>query len=58
MKRHGFKASGAVHGSHRNHRKPVPSAVRHPGRVFKGMQMAGRMGGVRTDHPEPHRPRG
>jgi large subunit ribosomal protein L3 len=45
MKRHGFAGVGASHGSHRNHRKPGSiGACATPGRVFKGMKMAGRMG--------------
>ena len=36
------------HGAHRNHRKPGSiGGCATPGRVFKGMRMAGRMGGVR-----------
>ena len=49
MKRHNFKGVSASHGSHRNHRKPGSiGASSTPSRVFKGMRMAGRMGGVRT----------
>ncbi len=45
MKRHGFAGVGASHGAHRNHRKPGSiGACATPGRVFKGMRMAGRMG--------------
>lgn len=48
MKRHGFKGVSASHGAHRNHRKPGSiGGCATPGRVFKGMRMAGRMGGVR-----------
>ncbi|MGV1010537.1 MAG: 50S ribosomal protein L3 [Dermatophilaceae bacterium] len=48
MKRHGFSGVGASHGAHRNHRKPGSiGGCATPGRVFKGMRMAGRMGGVR-----------
>ena len=48
MKRHGFKGVSSSHGSHRNHRKPGSiGGASTPGRVFKGMRMAGRMGGVR-----------
>ena len=47
MKRHGFAGVGASHGAHRNHRKPGSiGACATPGRVFKGVRMAGRMGGV------------
>jgi large subunit ribosomal protein L3 len=49
MKRHGFHGVGASHGAHRNHRKPGSiGGCATPGRVFKGMRMAGRMGAVRT----------
>ena len=49
MKRHGFSGVGASHGAHRNHRKPGSiGGCATPGRVFKGLRMAGRMGGVRT----------
>jgi large subunit ribosomal protein L3 len=48
MKRHGFSGVGASHGAHRNHRKPGSiGGASTPGRVFKGLRMAGRMGGVR-----------
>jgi large subunit ribosomal protein L3 len=48
MKRHGFAGVGASHGAHRNHRKPGSiGGASTPGRVFKGLKMAGRMGGVR-----------
>lgn len=48
MKRHGFSGVSASHGAHRNHRKPGSiGGCATPGRVFKGMRMAGRMGGVR-----------
>ena len=48
MKRHGFAGVGASHGAHRNHRKPGSiGACATPSRVFKGVRMAGRMGGVR-----------
>jgi large subunit ribosomal protein L3 len=48
MKRHGFHGVGASHGAHRNHRKPGSiGGASTPGRVFKGIKMAGRMGGVR-----------
>jgi large subunit ribosomal protein L3 len=46
MKRHGFHGVGASHGAHKNHRKPGSiGACATPGRVFKGVRMAGRMGG-------------
>ncbi len=45
MKRHGFAGVAASHGQHRNHRKPGSiGATTTPGRVFKGLRMAGRMG--------------
>ena len=45
MKRHGFHGVSSSHGSHRNHRKPGSiGACATPGRVFKGVRMAGRMG--------------
>ena len=45
MKRHGFHGVSSSHGAHRNHRKPGSiGACATPGRVFKGMRMAGRMG--------------
>ncbi len=48
MKRHGFHGVSASHGAHRNHRKPGSiGACATPSRVFKGVRMAGRMGGVR-----------
>lgn len=48
MKRHGFAGVGASHGSHRNHRKAGSiGACATPGRVLKGMRMAGRMGAKR-----------
>jgi len=49
MKRHNFAGVSASHGSHRNHRKPGSiGASSTPSRVFKGMRMAGRMGGERV----------
>ncbi|GAA3026314.1 50S ribosomal protein L3 [Gordonia defluvii] len=45
MKRHGFSGLGASHGVHRVHRAPGSiGGCATPGRVFKGMRMAGRMG--------------
>ena len=45
MKRHGFKGLSASHGVHRKHRAPGSiGGCSTPGRVFKGMRMAGRMG--------------
>jgi large subunit ribosomal protein L3 len=57
MKRHGFAGVGASHGAHRNHRKPGSiGACATPGRVFKGVRMAGRMGGdtVTTQNVSVH----
>jgi large subunit ribosomal protein L3 len=49
MKRHGFKGLGAGHGVQRNHRSPGSiGACATPGRVFKGVRMAGRMGNARV----------
>ncbi|MHA6669264.1 50S ribosomal protein L3 [Homoserinimonas sp. A447] len=49
MKRHNFHGVGASHGAHRNHRKPGSiGASSTPSRVFRGMKMAGRMGGDRV----------
>ena len=46
MKRHNFRGLGAGHGVQRKHRSPGSiGACATPGRVFKGMRMAGRMGG-------------
>ena len=49
MKRHNFGGIGASHGVDRKHRMPGSiGACSTPGRVFKGMRMAGRMGGERV----------
>jgi large subunit ribosomal protein L3 len=49
MKRHGFAGLGAGHGVQRKHRSPGSiGACATPARVFKGVRMAGRHGGVRT----------
>jgi len=48
MKRHGFHGLGAGHGTQRKHRAPGSiGACATPGRVFKGVRMAGRMGNER-----------
>ena len=48
MKRHGFHGLRASHGVERKHRSPGSiGACATPGRVFKGVRMAGRMGYVR-----------
>jgi len=49
MKRHNFRGLGASHGTQRKHRSPGSiGGCATPGRVFKGVRMAGRMGNVRT----------
>ncbi|MFC0439364.1 50S ribosomal protein L3 [Kutzneria buriramensis] len=49
MKRHGFKGLGAGHGVQRKHRSPGSiGGCATPGRVFKGVRMAGRMGHARV----------
>ncbi|WP_236789508.1 50S ribosomal protein L3 [Amycolatopsis sp. GM8] len=49
MKRHGFKGQGASHGAQAVHRKPGSiGGCATPGRVFKGVRMAGRMGHVKV----------
>lgn len=47
VKRHGFKGVGdQTHGQHNRNRAPGSlGASSYPSRVFKGMRMAGRMGG-------------
>jgi large subunit ribosomal protein L3 len=49
MKRHGFKGLSSSHGTQRKHRSPGSiGACATPGRVFKGVRMAGRMGAERV----------
>jgi large subunit ribosomal protein L3 len=49
MKRHGFKGLSASHGTQRKHRSPGSiGGCATPGRVFKGVRMAGRMGNARV----------
>jgi large subunit ribosomal protein L3 len=58
MKRHNFKGLGASHGTQRKHRSPGSiGGCATPGRVFKGLRMAGRMGVVRvtTQNLKVHR---
>ncbi|MCE7000098.1 50S ribosomal protein L3 [Saccharothrix sp. S26] len=58
MKRHGFRGLGASHGTQRKHRSPGSiGGCATPGRVFKGLRMAGRMGHVRvtTQNLKVHR---
>ena len=51
IKRHNFQRGPVSHGSH-NVRKPGSiGASATPSRVFKGMKMAGRMGGKRITQP-------
>jgi large subunit ribosomal protein L3 len=51
IKRHNFSRGPVSHGSH-NIRKPGSiGASAYPSRVFKGMKMAGRMGGTRVTQP-------
>ena len=48
MKRHGFAGLRASHGVQRKHRSPGSiGGCATPGRVFKGLRMAGRMGSDR-----------
>ena len=48
VKRHGFKGARATHGTKDQMRMPGSIGSTGPARVFKGMRMAGRMGGDRT----------
>ena len=50
VKRHGFGGVGqSTHGQHNRARKPGSiGACSYPAKVFKGMRMAGRMGGDRV----------
>jgi large subunit ribosomal protein L3 len=49
MKRHGFHGLSSSHGTQRKHRSPGSiGGCAYPGHVFKGLKMAGRMGGERT----------
>ena len=50
VKRHGFRGVGdSTHGQHDRLRAPGSlGASSYPSRVFKGMRMAGRMGGAKT----------
>src|SRR5262249_45371756 len=54
MKRHNFGGLGAGHGTQRKHRSPgAIGGCATPGRVFKGLRMAGRMGNERGTTPNP-----
>jgi large subunit ribosomal protein L3 len=45
MKRHNFRGQGASHGNHKHHRAPGSiGSCSFPGRVFKGLKMAGQTG--------------
>src|SRR5688572_14301329 len=49
MKRHNFHGLGSSHGTQRKHRSPGSiGGCATPGRVFKGLRMAGRMGHERV----------
>src|SRR5207253_3823727 len=49
MKRHGFHGLGSSHGTQRKHRAPGSiGGCATPGRGFKGVRMAGRMGNIRV----------
>jgi large subunit ribosomal protein L3 len=49
IKRHGFSGLSSSHGTQRKHRSPGSiGGCAFPGHVFKGLKMAGRMGGERT----------
>jgi large subunit ribosomal protein L3 len=49
VKRHGFRGLSSSHGTQRKHRSPGSiGGCAFPGHVFKGLRMAGRMGGERT----------
>ncbi len=49
MERHNFAGQGGSHGNHKKHRAPGSiGACATPARVFKGMRMAGRLGGEKV----------
>ena len=48
VKRHGFHGGPASHGQKHSAREPGSIGATGPQRVFKGMRMAGRMGGTRV----------
>lgn len=61
IKRHGFARQGMSHGTQAVHRKPGSiGGCAYPGKVFKGMKMAGRMGNnrVTTQNLKLHRVEG
>ena len=51
IKRHGFTRGPVSHGSHNVRQPGSIGASATPSRVFKGMRMSGRMGGVRVTQP-------
>ena len=51
IKRHGFTRGPVSHGSHNVRAPGSIGASATPSRVFKGMRMSGRMGGVRVTQP-------
>ncbi len=51
IKRHGFTRGPVTHGSHNVRAPGSIGASAYPSRVFKGMRMAGRMGGARVTQP-------
>ncbi len=48
VKRHGFKGGRRTHGNKHHERTPGSIGATGPSRVFKGVRMAGRMGGERV----------
>ncbi len=48
VKRHGFKGGRRSHGNKHQERTPGSIGATGPARVFKGVRMAGRMGGERV----------
>ncbi len=48
VKRHGFKGGPRTHGQKHSEREPGSIGATGPQRVFKGIRMAGRMGGDRV----------
>jgi len=49
MKRHNFGGQGASHGNHKHHTAPGSiGSCSFPGRVFKGLRMAGHLGHQQT----------
>jgi len=48
VKRHGFSGGRRTHGNKHEERSPGSIGATGPARVFKGVRMAGRMGGTRV----------